>query len=1132
VVPQRPAASEIRDSPVPAGLQSRAVPAVRRSERLLRRRHIFAVSGRVASASSPMKSPRLHARDACATVGTFIVPRCRLAAWPTASAVPIIAAILTCPTLHSQCVLDLQQSTLSNESVRLRLPEVGSSGPVSIEYRGQVASADHWYYCVTGGMQSGRANFRSRGKVVAVEPLETGPERAKVRLTRLTDEPDEPDLGTFELVYELLRGRTAIHHEMTFTPQHALTLRAYEFFVASEEAGADTHRLHFLGGGWQVASMPAQTSAAYGRIAFPCRHPWAALENVAAGWAMAVGTPPADVRQLQYAIDFKRFEFSRTAGHVGPKTPLHDFALIAFGEDVHQLAQWQREFESGVVRPPRDAEPELPRPDLSRPARPARFERAVDASERGCRVTSGGLELTVDRETGALRQLEAQGQELLTQPGGVVFIEWPDRKRLGPEGAVSNWRVNHDALEYEWTAGSLTAHHTIGALGDHTAWTVEVRNGTPDPRLLEVRFALPLRLADEDWYYWDGLALRAVDGRTSEAVLNTLVPGEILSQGVFPATCLHNGDVGVALGMAPMQIESFYGAQVSPATGALDTYAYTVRWALPPGTTRSGAFVLYAIEPQWSWRSCIDRYWRCWPEVFAAPSRDDIWGLYAASSPPHIHSQGDKFIERCRRLRVGGMELYAPFNKTGDFYPDAEPMYVRGDRELTADDMRALYETANIASCNLSYVIPTKCEREMAQAKFADSVIRLSDGSMFLRDAWDVMGGGREKLAGMFAWGNAFGESLRSELRKIVANYSPDGFYLDNGAFVWQDYGRQTEWAAFDDEGRVYTNGGIPYAKLLDDLKTFAPEVQRNPGEFIQYFSGFRGQSHLTNIVGSQTHYIRSHRLIMGHKPIFPGHPDRIGSKADLYDMLEFGGLPWLVGLRPQGEAFAQAWAPIAIALARAGWQPIPDAAVDDARVRVERFGEGEPTLFTVRNLCEESVATTLHLRGLFPELSDFLGRADLRPVVKEGQGITDVEVGIPAGEMLFLTSRPRDRGEPRTWPHAPFLAEAQPTSIVLPPEPSTGEQRTARRIKGFIEVQAELLGKPAAVEIVSDEGAASHPNRVLIRRSDRSPRLEAPDAQILVVSLTDEGAARELLSDYYDTIAVPLSDEPPRWRP
>ncbi len=1052
---------------------------------------------------------------------------------PAASAVPIIAAILACPTLHSQCVVDLQRSTLSNESVRLRLPEVGSTGPVSVEYRDRLASPDHWYYCVTGGMQSGRANFRSRGRVVAVDPLETGPERAKVRVIRLTDEPDEPDLGSFELVYELVRGRAAIRHEMAFIPQRALMLRAYEFFVATEDANADTYRLHFIDNGWQVASMPAQTSAAYGRIAFPCRHPWAGLENVSAGWTMAVGTPAADVRQLQYAIDFKRFEFSRTAGHVTPATPLRDFALIAFGEDANELAQWQREFEAGTVRPPRDAEPELPRPDLSRPARPARFERAVDTGERDCRVTSGGLELTVDRGTGALRQLEAQGRELLTEPGGAVFLEWPDHRRLGPEGQVSRWRVSDEALQYEWTAGPLIARHTIEARGDHTAWTVEVRNAGSDTRLLEVRFALPLRLADDDWYYWDGLALSAVDGRTSEAVLNTLVPGEILSQGIFPATCLHNREVGLALGMAPMQIESFYGSRVSPATGPLDTYAYTVRWALPPGTTRSTTFVLYAIEPQWSWRSCIDRYWRCWPEVFAAPDRDDIWGLYAASSPPHIHSQGDKFIERCRRLRVGGMELYAPFNKTGDFHPDSEPMYVRGDRELTAADMRALYETANIASCNLSYVIPTKCEREMAQAEFADSVIRLHDGSMFLQDVWDVMGGGREKLAGMFAWGNAFGESLRSELREIVENYRPDGFYLDNGAFVWQDYGRQTEWAAFDDEGRIYTNGGIPYAELLDDLKTFAPEVQRNPGEFIQYFSGFRGQSHLTNIVGSQTHYIRSHRLIMGYKPIFPGHPDRIGSKADLYDMLEFGGLPWLVGLRPQGEAFAQAWAPVASALARAGWQPIPDAVADDARVRVERFGKDESTLFTVRNLSEETVATTLRVRGVYPGLSDFLGRADLQPVVKEDEGLTGLKVEIPAGEMLFLTSRPRDRGDPRTWPDAPFLAEAQPTSIVLPSEPSTSEQHTARRIKGFIEVQAELLGTPAAVEIVSNEGAVSHPNRVLIRRSHRTARLEAPDPQTLVVNLAaEEHATRRLLSDYLDTIAVPLSDEPPRWRP
>jgi len=130
-------------------------------------------------------------------------------------------------------------------------------------------------------------------------------------------------------------------------------------------------------------------------------------------------------------------------------------------------------------------------------------------------------------------------------------------------------------------------------------------------------------------------------------------------------------------------------------------------------------------------------------------------------------------------------------------------------------------------------VIPTKCERELAKSTFADSIIRCLDGSMFMLDHWDVMGGKREKLAGMNALRNSYETSLHREVMQIVDNYAPDGFYFDNGAFVWQDYGRAGEWAAFDDEGNVYTNAGIAYAILQDMLAARAPQIHRNPGEHI-----------------------------------------------------------------------------------------------------------------------------------------------------------------------------------------------------------------------------------------------------------------------------------------------------------
>ena len=1044
----------------------------------------------------------------------------------------IAGLLLLASEAGAQCTLDLKAGVMSNQVVRLQLPRPGTTDAVRIYYGDRLASPDDWYYFTCGSSQSPKSSFRSTGKVLKIVPAEATPECAKVRIIRLTDDPQEPDLGAFELTYEIHRGAAVVRHAMTFTPRLPVLVRSYQFFVATEKPGADTHRFHFIEPGWRIGSQAARTGEPYGRIAFPCRHPWLALEEIASRRSMALGAPPADVRHMTYAVEFKRFELSRTGGRVTAEEPLRDFAWIAFGDDAAKLVEVQRACEAQTDRPPRDTDAVPPAPQLAKAAPSAHFARRIADAGNAYEVQARDFKLTMDKNTGAISQCETAQGKVLDESGGIVFVRWPQRRRIGPQGAISSAVLKDNQFSYLWTCGDLETRNTIEAHDRHIIWTVSLPNRTHENLLVEARLSLPVRLGDDRWFYWNGLELKSVGSTTRECEMTTLVPGEVPSQGVFPAVCLHNERQGIAIGMEPDQIESFYGSRVSPADGKQDTFYYAVRLAIPPGKTREMRFVIYVTDPNWSWRSCIDRYWSFWPEVFAAPKRDDIWGLYASSAPGFIHKQGDKFIELCRRMRVGAMELYAPFNTTGHFYPDTEPAVTRDKTTLTQKDMRRLYETADIACCNLSYVIPTKCEREMAKAKYADSIIRMRDGSFFFMDTWDVMGGHREKLAGMFAWGDSFGENLRKDLRQIVANYHPDGFYMDNGAFVWQDYGRMTEWSAFDDDGRIYTNAGIAYAKLLDDLRDFAPQVHRNPGEFIQYFSGFRAQSYLTNCTDTQAHYVRSHRLTMGYKPIFPGLPDRFGSKASLFDALEMGGLPWLGGFKRDLEPFAQAWAPVAVALARAGWRPIPLAVADPKSVRVERFGEGQNALFTVRNLSEAPVAARVTFLGNFPQLCDFHGKLRLEPRADAATGLTQLSVNMPAEEMIFLRATPAPPASPRNWPKASFLAAARPTSIILQPNATVAERHTARRVKAFIELQAELLKQTAEVEIIELPASPRHQYRVVIEPSTGPTTISESVPDALTIGLLNDDETHHVLSDFLDTLAKPFTSEKPKWLP
>ncbi len=1018
----------------------------------------------------------------------------------------IVLALIGLP-VAAHCSWDPDARTLSNGLLTVQLPAVGAPCEIAILRGEKTVASRAWYFCVVSHPTDPNLTFRSNGETLALEVLEDTPERVAVRTTSATDYADDPGLGSFEMTWALRAGVPVVEHEMTFVPRERMAVRSYHFYVATARAAGDTHRLHTVEPDGTPTAMPARTSAAYGRIALPTRPAWAALEDLGSTLTLSLGAPAADVSRYMYSIDFTRFELSRSGGFVTPSEPLHDFALIGVAEGPAPLLALHRDFLARVERPEREAEPPLPAPDL---------------------MAEPELALSPDFEaaSGALTRLDSPAGPLLAAAGGVVFVEWPGRTRItSADGQAAGLGRVGEPPTWQWRGRGLRADHRVEMNAIGRTWTVALRNEADAQRLLEVRLELPLAM--REGYFWDGLRLVRFDEDALDHELTTTVPGGTQSQGIFPAVCVHDDRAGFAVGIEPMQIESFYGARLQRTEDGSHTLSYVLRWALPPGGEREARFVLYPIDPRWSWRSMVARYWQAWPQVFAAPRRDDVWGLYSAASPRAVFEQGDRFIERCRRLRVGAMELYAPFNRTGDFYPDDGPAYERGDFRLTREQMRAMYDTSDIACCTISYVIPTKCERELATTSYADSVIRTVDGSMFLSDQWDVMGGGTEKLAAMFACGDSFGENLYHEVRQIVESYAPEGFYFDNGAFTWLDYGRETPWSAFDDDGRVWTNAGIAYAKLQDMLEEFAPQVHRNPGEFIQYFSGFRGHSHLTNIVGSQRYYIRSHRLIMGRKPIYPGHPQRIATRDDVYDMLELGGLPWLNGQRLQGERLAQAWAPVAVALARAGWRPVTDAVADDARVTVERFGDEDARLFTVRNHAEEPVTATVTVRGELPGLRDFFGRLDVRAEVADG--LTRVSVPTQAREMVFLTTAPVPAE--RAWPPARFLAQAEPVSIIA--ESDAKEcVRMARRVKGFVEEQAALLGREAQVEIVGDAGQATYDAQVAMRLADSPTRIDQPAEKTLTVAFADEAEATRVLSEFLDTIALPLSDDPAAFLP
>ena len=171
-----------------------------------------------------------------------------------------LVCVITCLPAHAQCTWDADARTLSDGVMTLRLAAVGESCSIAILDGDRVVSPRQWYYCVSGDMQTGKYNFRSTGPVQSITPLDTGPERASVRVDCLTDDPDDPDRGVFAMTYTVQAGRGAAWHEMTFTARDPIPMRSYDFYVATEEASAETHRLHVFERGTQVGPLPVRTS--------------------------------------------------------------------------------------------------------------------------------------------------------------------------------------------------------------------------------------------------------------------------------------------------------------------------------------------------------------------------------------------------------------------------------------------------------------------------------------------------------------------------------------------------------------------------------------------------------------------------------------------------------------------------------------------------------------------------------------------------------------------------------------------------------------------------------------------------------------------------------------------------------
>ncbi len=886
-------------------------------------------------------------------------------------------------------------------------------------------------------------------------------------------------------------------------------------------------------------------------------------------------------------------------------------------------------------------------------------------------IATPGFASTFNRSRTAFESIRIQGTD--------VPVHIRLRLGLGPgndevETTMRSYSEpkEHDQIRFQAFHPIGVSQHTITVRPTYIRYQVVLESNQAERQLIECSLEGLLQQTS-GWHFWDGdydapKPLNAIDQpiRANSISIEGKAemgqsPGQGSAKGLFPACAIYNDRAGVGLGLSPDFLCSYYGSSYSPGKDG-GRAAYMVRRVLEPMARIEFDFVILPVDAAWGVRSIVDCYYQTAPARFDRdPSvHPDAYGLFSISHIANVLRQGDRFIEICRRGRVGALHLWGSspcgdvedgdqmIRPRGKFYTEEEPAilyydFERGAKKLVSlsqQDLKDAIATANVAALPVNYIITVKGDARYATDHFPEAISRLPNGQ---RRLWPRNAG--MLWAAMNPGFNSYGRSVRSDIFHRIEEYRSDGIYFDNGAVNWRDYGDEKMFPAFDDEGKVYTNVGLSQALLLDDIRARHPRVHLDPGEFLQYPVTVRADSHLANLVAKFKEYPRNARYLLGKKPMyfglsifFPGMEDRTAKRVPhlrhpvpLLNAFRWGSPPWMndtdqafFGIDPvEIRSDAKLLGAVFGDLAQAGWEPLPYIRTDNAELWAERFQRGTDSLyFVVINPTSQPQKTTatidaaIHPHGLVPVCVPYVGGKSLVHRFAGGRRSVSLELQLKPHSVLVLRGiawmEPPEGGaaitaafaddrarisvvdgaaSPVRWtlnslretldtrePELPaathldltrgrettvswasryplldagcsldevrFLREAGPVSIIADAN-NTAAFNNARRIRGFLIYQAELLGRSAIVEIVSSAAEAKHPSRVLIalesdnlRPAEVDPRRylhPAPPRNAAVVALNpstllltgkSEWDLRLALNKYLDTIEVPFPYE------
>jgi len=658
----------------------------------------------------------------------------------------------------------------------------------------------------------------------------------------------------------------------------------------------------------------------------------------------------------------------------------------------------------------------------------------------GAHLAPGKAGLALRAEDGfSLPFGEERGEVLTIAPGGFFLRDAAANSDfIQPAGALR--REPDGSLRYEAQDGSLQLRlsATFRVQGNAIRIDGDVQDLAGRDRAVTVYFSYPVDAVGWLWHDDQTFSRRIEPGqRYSNFVSRGAGANGLASR--YPLACISGPDDGVVIG-APLDLPRLcrfgYNADSKELYAAVDLGLARDTGRFP--SRASFSLVLYRCDPEWGFRSALERYYQLFPECFTKRNgKEGIWMPFTdIATVEGFQDFGFQFKEGDDNVAFDAAQgIYSfvyvePWSLWLSMPPDMERTEERAlglirERAEAGNEAARAWLTSAVEGPNGRREIRIEdqpwCNGAVLAVNPSPDLVppRSGEITQFQHDLGTI----ERAFARSPALSGVYIDSFEMYLFPRALDYRREHFAQTRIPLVFDHQGRvcqsvMLEMVGFAREiadrmwpqGKMTFANGVPFeipwsAAWLDVMGTeFGGFADRQTMNYWRALCYQRPYLLLLNVDFTQFPQERVARYMRraAAYALFPSMFSRNASDDPYFRD------PTLYN---RDRPLFRKYVPIVGALSGAGWEPITYARTDRPQVQIERFGRpGGPLYFTLLNDSDlpQRATVTFDLAQLRPgatsfDLTELLSNGRLSPTVAGNSAV--LEVDMPAQDTMVLSA-------------------------------------------------------------------------------------------------------------------------------